>query len=81
MKNFKQIFSFILTLSLSALYSYPKSAYETNTNITQDNTNIFLISTENENSQNNFIDISSNEYVEVFTLNDKLIYVLQSLHK
>jgi N-acetylmuramoyl-L-alanine amidase len=77
MKNFKQIFSFILTLSLSALYSYPKFAYETNTNITQDNTNIFLISTENENSQNNFIDISSNEYIEVFSLNDKLVYLTQ----
>ena len=57
MKNFKQIFSFILTLSLSALYGYPKFAFEANAHIIQDNTNIILTSTENENSQNNFIDI------------------------
>ena len=78
MKKFKQIFSFILTLSLSVLYSYPKFASENDINIINDSANILLTTRENINLINNFIDISNDEYVEVFSQNDKMIYLTQN---
>lgn len=78
MKKFKQIFSFILTLSLSALYSYPNFASENDIRIVQDSANILFTTKANDNLINNFIDISNDEYVEVFSQNDKMIYLTQN---
>lgn len=77
MKIFKQVFSFILTLSLSVLYSYPNSASENNICVVQDNSNILLTTKINDNLENDFIDISNDEYVEVFSQNNKTIYLTQ----
>ena len=78
MKKFKQVFSFILTLSLSALYSYPNFACENDMLMVQDSANILLTTKANDNSINNFIDISNDEYVEVFSQNDRMIYLTQN---
>ena len=78
MKKFKQVFSFILTLSLSALYSYPNFACENDMLMVQDSANILLTTKANDNSINNFIDISNDEYVEVFSQNDRRIYLTQN---
>lgn len=78
MKLFKNLFSFILALSLSALYSYPLFASEQDTYFMEDSVNTFLITEVNDNLIDNFIDISDDEYVEVFTQNDKTIYLTQN---
>lgn len=78
MKKIKYLFSFILTLSLSALYSYPHFASENDIYLMQDSAKTFLITEINDNLIDDFIDISKDEYVEVFSQNDKMIYLTQN---
>lgn len=78
MNKFKSIISFILTLSLSALYSHSLFASEQNKYLMKNSVNTFLLTEVNNNLINNFIDVSDNEYVEVFTQNDKDIYLTQN---
>ena len=78
MKNFKKLFSFILTFSLSALYSYPLFASEQDICLIENSVNTFLVTEVNDNLIDNFIDVSDDEYVEVFTQNDKIIYLTQN---
>lgn len=78
MKNFKKLFSFILTLSLSALYSYPLFASEQDICLIENSVNTFLVTEVNDNLIDNFIYVSDDEYVEVFTQNDKIIYLTQN---
>lgn len=77
MKKIKHIFSFILTLSLSALYSYPNFASENDIYLMKDSANTFLVTEVNDNLIDNIIDISDDEYVEVFSQNDRMIYLTQ----
>lgn len=78
MKKIKYLFSFILTLSLSALYSYPHFALENDIYLMQDSAKTFLTTEINDNLIDDFIDISKDEYVEIFSQNDKMIYLTQN---
>lgn len=74
MKYIKLTCSFILTLSLSALII--TSNIKTNKTVTvSNNTGLILINGVDDYSQDNNIDLSSEENIEVFRGDDKLIYL------
>lgn len=79
MKIFKNLFSFMLALSLSAIYCYPSYTFEkvndSQSTFANIEANINLIDNNLNSSEGDYLE---GDYIEVFSENDALIYLSQN---